>query len=176
MPFASAVHDACTTRGYYPTRMPLNRLRPAPLLTLSLLALLESNFPRKSLRIPYVPGNSTPLDKNVARAKHSQIHNPMRLPSNTYHRRCGVGRSSSYICSGCGPRTRRSCVALWRCTLVPSAQNHARGEMRRKRKKLHKTTIPSHSLGQPSGVLPEMWDRSRKRILQRRAYQDAFCV
>ena len=37
-------------------------LRPIPLLTLSLLTLLESNFPGKSLGNPYGPGNSTPLD------------------------------------------------------------------------------------------------------------------
>ena len=36
------------------------RLRPIPLLTLSLLTLLESDFPGKSLGNPYGPGNSTP--------------------------------------------------------------------------------------------------------------------
>ena len=35
-------------------------LRPISLLTLSLLTLLESNFPGKSLGNPYGPGNSNP--------------------------------------------------------------------------------------------------------------------
>ena len=35
-------------------------IRPISLLALSLLTLLESNFPGKSLGNPYGPGNSTP--------------------------------------------------------------------------------------------------------------------
>ena len=38
------------------------RVRPISLLTLSLLTLLESNFPGKSPGNPYGPGNSTPLN------------------------------------------------------------------------------------------------------------------
>ena len=40
----------------------LQKVRPISLLTLSLLTLLESNLPGKSLGIPYGPGNSTPLN------------------------------------------------------------------------------------------------------------------
>ena len=38
------------------------QIRPISLLTLSLLTLLESNFPGESLGDPYGPGNSTPLN------------------------------------------------------------------------------------------------------------------
>ena len=41
-------------------------VRPISLLTLSLLTLLESNFPGKSLGIPDGPGNSTPLNQDCA--------------------------------------------------------------------------------------------------------------
>ena len=39
-----------------------SEVRPISLLTLSLLKLLESNFPGNSLGNPYGPGNSTPLN------------------------------------------------------------------------------------------------------------------
>ena len=49
-------------RGRAPQQGLGESVRPIPLLTLSLLTLLESNFPGKSLGNPYGPGNSTPLN------------------------------------------------------------------------------------------------------------------
>ena len=56
---------------------------PISLLTLSLLTLLESNFPGKSLGNPYGRGNSTLLNQDCARVEPSEISNVSR----------GIGRS-----------------------------------------------------------------------------------
>ena len=53
-------------------------VRPISLLSLSILTLLESNFPGKSLGNPYGPGNSTPLNRDCARVQPSNIHDVSR--------------------------------------------------------------------------------------------------
>ena len=65
------------------------------LLQLSLLTLLESNFPGKPLGDPYGRGNSTLFKQDCARVEPSEIRNVSRGIGRTGVMRGRVGRRDS---------------------------------------------------------------------------------